>query len=82
MPDVVVARLRKRLGDAVCRSWFAKVTVASVADGTITLMAPSPFHATRIISEYEVPLLDAWRAIDPCIERVVAVALTPGNART
>jgi hypothetical protein len=82
MPDVVVARLRKRVGDGVYRSWFAKITVAGVADGTVTLMAPSPFHATRIINEYEMPLLDAWRAIDPYIERVVAIALTPSNART
>ncbi|QDM15433.1 hypothetical protein FNL55_05060 [Tardiphaga sp. vice352] len=82
MPDVIAISLRKRLGDDIFRSWFAKVTVAGVADGTVTLVAPSPFHATKIIIDYEVQLLVAWRAMDASIERVEAFASKPGIART
>jgi hypothetical protein len=63
------------------RAGSPRFKVAGVADGTVTLVAPSPFHATRIINEYEMPLLDAWRAMDQSIQRIAALASTPGIAR-
>ena len=77
MPDAVAASLRKWLGDDIFRSWFAKLTVAGVADGTVTLMAPSTFEAGRIMRDYEKPLIAAWGAVDPSIKRVAAFAAKP-----
>lgn len=75
LPEVVVARLRKRLGNDVFRSWFEKVTVGSVAAGVVTVFAPSAFIASRIINDHETLLLEAWRSLDPCVKQVAARAI-------
>lgn len=80
LPDVVIASLRKRLGDDTFRGWFAEITVAGVADGAATLLASNSFRADTIRDRYEMVLIDAWRALDPGVERVVLLA-RPSDAQ-
>lgn len=69
------ALLRQRLGDAIFRSWFGKVTVEMQTANLIVLRAPTKFIATRIRQDFEVQLLDAWRrAVSPTIERIQVVS--------
>ncbi len=74
LPELVSLCLRERLGNDVCRSWFSNVTVANVAGGVVTLKASEPFYANWIIDKFEPALLDAWRALDPSIERVAVIS--------
>jgi hypothetical protein len=68
------ALLRRRLGDAIFRSWFGKVTVETQTVDLVVLRAPTKFIATRIRQDFEVQLLEAWRAISPAIERIQVVS--------
>lgn len=68
------ALLRQRLGDAVFRSWFGKVTVETQTADLVVLRAPTKFIATRIRQNFEVQMLEAWRAISPTIERIQVVS--------
>jgi hypothetical protein len=64
-------RLRQRLGEAVFASWFANAWVVSIADGILTLAAPTAFTANYIRTQYDQALLDCWRADG--VERVEIV---------
>jgi len=82
MPSDVLDWLRKKLGNDVVASWFAKLTVAEVANSSVDLNAPSKFVATTITSKFDAPLLDAWRSVRSGVERVnVRAAPAAGGAR-
>ncbi|WKA31583.1 helix-turn-helix domain-containing protein [Bradyrhizobium roseum] len=67
VPGVV---LRQRLGDEVFRSWLGKVGFVRVAEDELVLQAPSRFVASHIRSNFEGPVLAAWRVQHPSIVRL------------
>lgn len=73
MPDVVLGKLRKRLGEAVFVSWLAKLAFVEHADGNLKLSAPTKYHAGRVSQDYERELLEVWREIYPTLRRIAIV---------
>ncbi|UYO37485.1 DUF1376 domain-containing protein [Rhodopseudomonas palustris] len=65
--------LRKRIGDDVFASWFGKAHLTSIRGDTATVAVQNSFVQSRVIAEYERPLLEALSAADPAISRVVVV---------
>ena len=66
----VVDRLRSRLGDAVCVAWMLKLSFVGEEAGVATLVAPNSFYADHVTAQFDVALLDAWRAVEPTVQRV------------
>lgn len=58
----VKQRLRTELGEDIFSSWFARLELDSVADGTVTLSVPTRFLKSWIQSHYVERVLAHWRA--------------------
>lgn len=69
--------LRQRLGDDVFRSWLGKVAVVSIADGELTLSAPTRFLASYIKTNYEAQILECWRLERGGIDRLRVTVVEP-----
>ena len=66
----VLNGLRRRLGDANCGSWILKLSFVDEVAGVVTLAAPNSFIADHINAQFDVKLLDAWKAEEPSVRRV------------
>jgi hypothetical protein len=73
----VVARLRKRLGDEVCRAWIAKLNFQGERADVVTLTAPTSFIADHVNAQFGLTLLDAWQAEKSTVMRVVVRPARP-----
>lgn len=64
-------QLRKRLGNDVFASWFNQASIIDTCGDTVTIAVATKFIRSRIIADFEVTCLEAFRASDPSIARVV-----------
>jgi hypothetical protein len=58
---------------AVYSAWICPLVEAGLADGQLTLAAPTRFHATYVNTHHQDRLLAAARAVDPSIGAIVVV---------
>ncbi|MFT4117495.1 DnaA N-terminal domain-containing protein [Bradyrhizobium sp.] len=65
--------LRRRLGDAVFRSWLGKVAVVSIGTDELVLQAPSRFVASYIQNNFAEAVLAAWRVGSPSLVQLRVV---------
>ena len=56
------AVLQQDLGDDVFRAWFSKVTIESETEEKLVLRAPTKFFASRLLRDFEIKMLKAWRS--------------------
>jgi hypothetical protein len=62
------------VGAAAHARWIAPLERAGLADGRLTLAAPSAFHAVYVERTWGDAIRDAVRAENPAIQRVVIVS--------
>lgn len=72
--------LTHRFGTDVCKSWFDKLKLGNIADGIVTLIAPTRFLQSRVTNDYLPTIEEAWKHEQPQIERVRLVV--PDQIRT
>lgn len=58
---------------AVYSAWICPLVEAGLAEGQLTLAAPTRFHATYVNTHHQGRLLAAARAVDPSIGAIVVV---------
>lgn len=63
-------RLRRELGEDVFTSWFARMDVEGVNDGTVRLSVPTRFLRSWIQAHYSDRVLNLWREEDPVVTRL------------
>ena len=66
----VKKRLRVELGEDVFTSWFARIELETIEQGTIRLSVPTRFLRNWIQSHYSEKVLGHWQAEDPIINRL------------
>ncbi len=74
----ICRRLRADVGDDVFSSWFGRLELDSLADGTAALSVPTKFLKSWIQSHYAEKLLLALAAEFPSVKRL-AVAVRSSN---
>lgn len=70
--------LRKRLGDGKFASWLGKIGVVSLADGELTLSAPSRFIADYIKTNFTELIIDCWRLERGGVDRLRVTVVEQG----
>ena len=66
----VRGRLRAEVGDDVYSSWFARMDLETVEDGTVRLSVPTRFLKSWIQSHYAERVLACWQAEDANVNRI------------
>jgi chromosomal replication initiator protein len=66
----VKGRLRAEVGDDIFSSWFTRMDLDGIADGTARLSVPTRFLKSWIQSHYAERVLACWQAEDNDIRRV------------
>ncbi len=66
----VKGRLRAEVGEDIFSSWFARMDLAQVQDGTAHLSVPTRFLKSWIQSHYMDRVLACWQAERPDVERI------------
>jgi chromosomal replication initiator protein len=66
----VKIRLRAEVGDDVYSSWFARMDLEAIEDGSVRLSVPTRFLKSWIQSHYAERVLACWQAEDTNIVRV------------
>jgi chromosomal replication initiator protein len=66
----VKKRLRVELGEDVFTSWFARIELETIEQGTIRLSVPTRFLRNWIQSHYSEKVLGHWQTEDPVINRL------------
>ena len=66
----VKSRLRAEVGDDVYSSWFARMDLEAIEEGTVRLSVPTRFLKSWIQSHYAERVLACWQAEQPDIVRV------------
>ena len=61
----VKGRLRAEVGDDVYSSWFARMDLEAIEDGTVRLSVPTRFLKSWIQSHYAERVLACWQAEQP-----------------
>ncbi len=74
-------RLRAELGDAVFNSWFARLELDGIADGTAYLSVPTTFLKAWIQSHYSDKMLAVLSAEASDVKRVIIALRSSGRAR-
>src|SRR5574337_144969 len=80
----VKERLRAEVGDDVYSSWFARMDLEAIEDGTVRLSVPTRFLKSWIQSRYAERVLACWQAVEVdvrCIELLVRSAARPGPVK-
>ncbi|MBX6326952.1 MAG: chromosomal replication initiator protein DnaA [Pseudolabrys sp.] len=73
----VQQRLRGEVGEDIYSSWFARMDLEAIEDGTVRLSVPTRFLKSWIQSRYVERVLACWQAIDTnvrCVELLVRSA--------
>ena len=73
----VQQRLRAEVGEDIYSSWFARMDLETVQDGTVRLSVPTKFLKSWIQSRYAERVLACWQAVETdvrCIELLVRSA--------
>ena len=66
----VKGRLRAEVGDDVYSSWFARMDLEAIEDGTVRLSVPTRFLKSWIQSHYAERVLACWQAEDAKVGRI------------
>jgi chromosomal replication initiator protein len=66
----VKGRLRAEVGDDVYSSWFARMDLEAIEEGTVRLSVPTRFLKSWIGSHYAECVLACWQAENADIERI------------
>jgi chromosomal replication initiator protein len=66
----VKGRLRAAVGDDVYTSWFARMDLEGIGDGTVRLSVPTRFLKSWIQSHYAERVLACWQAEEAEIGRI------------
>jgi chromosomal replication initiator protein len=66
----VRGRLRAEVGDDVYTSWFARVDLEGIEDGTVRLSVPTRFLKSWIQSHYAERVLACWQVEDNKVGRI------------
>ncbi|MHB8271186.1 helix-turn-helix domain-containing protein [Bradyrhizobium sp.] len=70
LAEASLRRLRARIGEAVCESWFRDVAVVEVRGDTLVLSAPTAFRRDHITNQFVPQLLDCFRPDHPNLWRI------------
>ncbi len=62
--------IRKRLGDDEFAAWFSDSKLLGIDGNTVLISVPTRFKRERIVANYELLLLDAFKSIHPQAERI------------
>src|SRR5690348_17807224 len=66
----VKERLRAEVGDDVYSSWFARMELDAIEQGTVRLSVPTRFLKSWIQSHYAERVLACWQAEQPNFSRI------------
>jgi len=66
----VKERLRAEVGDDVYSSWFARMDLEAIEDGTVRLSVPTRFLKSWIQSHYAERVLACWQAQEAKVGRI------------
>lgn len=66
----VRGRLRVEVGDDVYSSWFARMDLEAIEDGTVRLSVPTRFLKSWIQNHYAERVLACWQAEDTKVGRI------------
>src|SRR5512140_3019033 len=66
----VRGRLRAEVGDDIYSSWFARMDLEAIEDGTVRLSVPTRFLKSWIQSHYAERVLACWQAEDTKVGRI------------
>ena len=66
----VKERLRAEVGEDVYSSWFARMDLEAIEDGSVRLSVPTRFLKSWIQSHYAERVLACWQAQDAKVNRV------------
>lgn len=65
--------LRQRLGNDVFASWFNQASIIDTRGDTMTIAVDTKFKRSRILAEFETACIDAFKASNPSIARLVVI---------
>jgi predicted transcriptional regulator len=74
LAEASLRRLRARMGEDVCESWFQDVEVVEVRGDTLVLSAPTAFRRDHITNQFVPQLLDCFRPDHPNLWRIEMIA--------
>jgi chromosomal replication initiator protein len=66
----VKERLRKELGEDVYSSWFARMDLEAIEQGSVRLSVPTRFLKSWIQSHYAERVLACWQAANNSVDRI------------
>src|SRR5712691_339611 len=66
----VKERLRAEVGDDVYSSWFARMDLEAIEEGTVRLSVPTRFLKSWIQSHYAERVLACWQAEENKVNRI------------
>ena len=66
----VRGRLRAEVGDDVYSSWFARMDLEAIEEGTVRMSVPTRFLKSWIQSHYAERVLACWQAEDDTVGRI------------
>ena len=66
----VKGRLRAEVGDDVYSSWFARMDLEAIEEGTVRLSVPTRFLKSWIQSHYAERVLACWQAEQNKVSRI------------
>lgn len=69
----VKSRLRAEVGDDIYQSWFARMDIEAVEEGTVRLSVPTRFLKSWIQSHYAEQVLACWQAERSEVQRIEIV---------
>jgi len=72
----IFERLKSRYGEAVAASWFSRVTLGGIANGTATVEVPTKFLCSWLTEHYESHVRDAIASFHPEVTKVCFVERT------
>ena len=76
LPEAIGRRLRAELGEEVFTSWFGRLALDRIADGTAEFSVPTKFLKTWIVQHYQERLLTIVAAEMPEVTTVSVVIRT------
>src|SRR5450756_2135252 len=66
----VKGRLRAEIRDSVYSSWFARMDLEAIEEGTVRLSVPTRFLKSWIQSHYAERVLACWQVEDNKVDRI------------
>lgn len=77
--QAICVRLIQDLGDATFKSWLAPLSVSSIQDGDIHLIAPTKFMRDWVTTRYLGRITELWKALNQSIQSIEIVESTTAS---